>query len=414
MQLRSSMLRLQLLWFLSLLLMCILIVQPPCISARPRARARAAARTHAADINLARAAVAATTTNITTTTTTTTTTTRTTTTTNTKSNNKILIILLDGFRWDYFDRPGLTGYQNFLRKGSRAEYLKNSFPTISYPNYYTIMTGLYSNKHGFIGNTMYDPKHDTNFMGTGSYAQYAPYWWDDGDPLWITAKRQNKTSYFYHWPGCEVTIKNLEPDFCRRYTGLPSMNDFKDSIRQGLNNLVNNSADLVGIYFELTDKVGHNYGPNSPEIDQILKTSSKIIDDLLIQIEKLHLEDSVNVVLTSDHGMSEITSDRIISLTYVVDRSDLYYIYGRTFVAFWPVEGKLDKVYKALKNYHPNFTVYLKKDIPERWHLKEHYRVPPLIGVADPGWYVLHPHDIFPGFRGYHGYDNDDADMRGV
>ncbi|CAI9735417.1 glycerophosphocholine cholinephosphodiesterase ENPP6-like [Octopus vulgaris] len=336
------------------------------------------------------------------------------------TSSKLLIILLDGFRWDYFDREGLTGYQNFLRMGTRAEYLKNSFPTISYPNYYTIMTGLYSEDHGFIDNKMYDPKHKTEFLLGFNREQYDSYWWDDGDPLWITAKRQNKSSYFYFWPGCEVTIKELKPDYCRMYTEVPSMKDFKDSIKQGMVNFVNNSADLVGIYFELTDKMGHNYGPNSPQLESVLRETSEIIDRLLVQLKEHHLENEVNVILTSDHGMSQITPNRYIDLNPVLKVQDTHHLYGSVFLSIWPKEGKTNQVYNALKNYHPNLTVYLKHDIPERWRLKHHYRVPPIIAVADIGWYVITP----PGKRyptvdgqpigGYHGYDNEETDMRGI
>lgn len=333
---------------------------------------------------------------------------------------RLLVFMLDGFRWDYFDREGLPGWKAFLSNSIRVEYLRNSFPTISFPNYYTIMTGLYSEDHGFIDNTMYDPVHKTEFLMGANPEHYAQYWWDDGEPVWITARKQGKKSYMYFWPGCEVTIRKHKPNYCREYKGPPTMSEFRDAIWDGLNAFLDGSADLVAIYFELTDKVGHMFGPDSFQLKSVLSNLGDTLETMLIQMKIMHLTDSVNVLLVSDHGMTNISPKRVIDLNHALNMKDIQHMYGGTFFSVWPHENKVKKVYESLKNYHKNLTVFYKHEIPDRWHLKNHYRVPPIVAIADIGYYIIKPPDKhFPKVNGghmggYHGYDNMYPDMRGI
>lgn len=333
---------------------------------------------------------------------------------------RLMVFMLDGFRWDYFDREGQSGLKFFLRKSVRAEYLINSFPTISFPNYYTIMTGLYSEDHGFVDNNMYDPVHDTEFLMGGNPEHYAEYWWNDGEPIWITARKQGKKSYMYFWPGCEVTIQSHKPNYCREYKGPPSMSEFRDAIWDGLNAFLDDSADLVAIYFELTDKVGHMFGSNSNEMKSVLSKLGDALETMLIQMKIMHLMDDVNVMLFSDHGMTDISPKRVIDLNHVLNMKDIHHMYGSTFFGIWPHKNKVKKVYEGLKGYHKNLTVFYKHEIPDRWRLKNHYRVPPIVAVADLGYYIVKPPDKhFPKsngqhLNGYHGYDNKYPDMRGI
>ncbi|XP_033733261.1 glycerophosphocholine cholinephosphodiesterase ENPP6-like [Pecten maximus] len=341
--------------------------------------------------------------------------------------NKLLLFLLDGFRWDYFDRQeiNLPGFRRMMREGARAEYLLPDFPSLSYPNYYSIMTGLHCEDHGMVGNYMFDTKHNESFLIGVNRDQYHAYWWDDGEPLWVTAEKQGKRSYFYSWPGCEVTIRGVDPTYCKKYPMLsyPKLKDMQAAIAEGLELFSNGSADVVGIYVELPDKYGHKYGPSSAKLNQKLEEIDAEMDKLLDELESRDLRDDVNIMIFSDHGMTEVSETRVINITDYVDIEDIRVVLDAgANVYIWPNPGKLDKVYSDLVAMdNPYLTVLKKADIPDRWYYRNHYRTSPILLVAANGWYITTP--LLPRFfsyfgsgpmQGTHGFDNNETDMQGI
>lgn len=344
-----------------------------------------------------------------------------------RKDNKLLLFLMDGFRWDYFDRKelNLPGFQRMIREGSKAEYLVPDFPSLSYPNYYSIMTGLHCEDHGMVGNYMFDTKHNESFLIGINKAQYHSYWWDDGEPLWVTAEKQGKRTYFYHWPGCEVTIRGVKPTYCLKYPilGYPKLKDMQNAISEGLELFSNGSAEVVGIYVELPDKYGHKYGPSSQQLNQKLEEIDAEMGKLLDELETRHLRDEVNVMIFSDHGMTEVSPNRVINITDYIDTDDLRVVLDAgANVYIWPNPGKLDKVYNDLVAMdNPHVTVLKKEDIPDKWYYRNHYRTSPILLVAESGWYITTP--LLPQYYSYfgsgpmqgtHGFDNFEIDMRGI
>nr|KAG5703795.1 hypothetical protein BaRGS_009593 [Batillaria attramentaria] len=240
-----------------------------------------------------------------------------------QTDQRLLLILLDGFRWDYLDRGGvsLPGFRKVVQRGAKPEYLIPDFPTTSYPNYYSIMTGLHTESHGMTGNYMYDVNRKESFIIGTNHEQFNAHWWNGADPLWTAAVRQNKTVYMYHWPGCEVTIHGLTPTYCLKYTSIPSMDNFRTAITQSLAQLQFQEADVAAIYFELTDSLGHNYGPLSDELMQLLSDLDPIMEYLADSLATYSLSD-VNLMIFSDHGMTEVSRSRVINLSDVIQWDD--------------------------------------------------------------------------------------------
>ncbi|CAH1792812.1 unnamed protein product [Owenia fusiformis] len=332
-------------------------------------------------------------------------------------NPALVTILLDGYRYDYLEKAkelDLTGFGAILDNGVKADYLIPTYPTESYPNYYSLMTGLYCESHGMIGNYMYDEIHNTSFLIGTNPEQNASYFWDDGDPLWITAKRQGLKSVMHYWPGCEVEIRGLRPDYCAPYNGVPNKTMMEIAIDRTVEELSNGVA-YAGIYYEASDKKGHIYGPDSPVILNVTRE----VDDLLLQLhnklEDNNLIDSTNIMIFSDHGMVAIDPlQRVLNVSVNmenIERSFKSSIYSQ----IWPKENMTSKVYDeliALKDTLGHFNVYLKADLPERWHLKNHYRVAPIVLLPDEGYIIQLPDAKVNTNLGGHGYDNNVRDMR--
>ncbi|XP_048776920.2 glycerophosphocholine cholinephosphodiesterase ENPP6-like [Ostrea edulis] len=336
--------------------------------------------------------------------------------------SKLVVILMDGFRWDYFDNIDMPGFADMAKDGVKAEYIVPDYPSISYPNYYSIMTGLHCESHGMVGNFMYDSVRDKNFLIGLNPDQSLPFWWDDAEPLWVTAEKQGKKSYMFYWPGCDARIRGVVPTYCEKYTRATLLPDFEYSLQQTLGLLANNSADMIGIYLEVLDLYGHRYGVNSVELNNMLADVDKTLLDFRRNLSSLGLNDDVNIVIFSDHGMVNIT--KIVNITDILNISDIKIIFQESsFLTIWPVVGQVDKVYKDLVSAgKPNITVYKKEALPDRYHIRGHQRTAPIVIEPDKGVAVVSPWkcsecSVIPtgtADKGIHGYDNLIPEMRAI
>lgn len=353
------------------------------------------------------------------------------------SGSRLLVILLDGFRWDYLEQDGhmLPGFGSILQHGVKAEYMIPVYPTLSYPNYYSIMTGVHTESHGYVSNLMFDEKRGRNiFMDDANFPQekHEPHWWDDAEPLWVTAEKQGKKTYFYYWRECDVAIRGVKPTFCLHRPKVSQIPEMQYSIQESLNLFQNGSADFVGIYIEAVDHYGHRYGVGSKELKDMIKKVDDEIYNLIKQMTSLGLDD-VSLMVFSDHGMANI--QETVDLSKTLDMEDVTALIpeGST-VKIWPKPGLIDKIYDALQEVAKNgkITVYRKDNIPERYNLKGHYRVSPIFVEADEGVYITSPckcvgclqcnivytsiprYDGTDQMKGMHGYDNADSDMRAI
>ncbi|CAL1264238.1 unnamed protein product [Larinioides sclopetarius] len=345
--------------------------------------------------------------------------------------NKLLLILVDGCRWDYPDQDntGLPGFRKLAENGVRAPYVTPIFPANSYPNLYTIMTGLYPESHGFVQNMMYDSHFGDFFlMGPNDTASVA-HWWDSAEPLWITAEKKGLRSALYWWDGCQVEIRGVRPTFCRKYKYVGNawpnvIDDTQEALLTALQLLENDEIQLVQIYYEPVDFSGHKHGPNSVERKKAVKDIDSLIDLAQTEMASRGLLNKVNMVVLSDHGMTSTDSRglSVINLNQLIDIADIRYMvyYGATSMLL-PYEGKLEKVYDALKGI-PGLKVYLKEEIPEHYHIKHSRLTLPILLVASKNYYIkgldIPGKSIPTGSSislGSHGYDPYEVpDMKGI
>lgn len=348
-----------------------------------------------------------------------------------------ILISLDGFRADFLYRDLTPTLNEFIQDGISPKYMMPSFPSVTFPNHYTMATGLYPEAHGVVGNSFWDPSLQKEFYYTDPDRSLQPFWWG-GEPLWVTSERQNVRAAVHMWPGSEAHISHIEPAYVDKYNGSEKL-DLKVDRILGLLDLPGPldpgvKADqprpqLIAAYVPNVDGDGHMYGPNSTEIRQTIRNADDMLGMILYGLEERNLTHIVNVVVVSDHGMATTDVERLIQLEDLVDPNDFEHIDG------WPLYGLRPKNINDLDRLHeqvlektkgnPNLEVYLRdKDMPERYHFSNNERIAPLWIIPKAGWAIVDKNefDVEEGKkkgevyhpRGLHGYDHEHPLMRAI
>ncbi|PKS09143.1 hypothetical protein jhhlp_003757 [Lomentospora prolificans] len=348
-----------------------------------------------------------------------------------------VIISLDGFRPDFLQR-GITPRLNaFIKEGVSPKYMLPSFPSVTFPNHYTIATGLYPESHGIVGNTFYDPAIKGDFYYTDPSRSLDPKWWM-GEPFWVTAEKQGVRSAIHMWPGSEAHILHTEPSFLDEYNGKELLPKKVDRLFEFLDmpGMENNEVDikdtrpqLIAMYVPNVDGDGHTYGPNSTEINKTIKEVDTMLDQIFRGLEQRNLTNIVNIIVVSDHGMATTDVTRLTQLDDIVDLSKVSHIDGWPLVGLRPKDPEdLRSLYdQALNNTrdNPNIEVYLRdENMPERYHFSNNERIAPLWLIPKAGWGVVEKLEFAVADalakgevyhpRGMHGYDNLHPLMRAI
>jgi predicted AlkP superfamily pyrophosphatase or phosphodiesterase len=298
----------------------------------------------------------------------------------------LVLISFDGFRWDYIDRGESPNLKALAAQGVRAQALIPSFPTVTFPNHYTIVTGLYPEHHGIVANTMDDSSWPERFTMSSRWA-LDQHWWG-GEPIWVTARRQNLRSASVFWPGSEVPIGGIWPN---RWTAFDDDMPNVDRVNHALERLALPEAErpsVLTLYFSEADHVGHDDGPDSPEISEAIRHLDASLGLLEAGLRDLHLLDRTAIVVVSDHGMEPLSDDRVVFLDDFVDLSRVEVVDWGSVAQLRPRTGSASDVYQALKGKHPAMTVYKREEMPLRLHYRDNPRIQPIVAVADAGWEI--------------------------
>ncbi|KAI1872279.1 hypothetical protein JX265_001603 [Neoarthrinium moseri] len=348
-----------------------------------------------------------------------------------------LIISLDGFRADFLQRGLTPRLDAFVKEGVSPLYMNPSFPSVTFPNHYTLATGLYPESHGVVGNTFWDPELSAEFYYTDPSRSMDPKWWG-GEPFWVTAEEQGVRTAVHMWPGSEAHIMSLEPSFLDQFNGkekLPKkvarMLELLD--KPGLEDPSADTKDmrpqLIAAYVPNVDADGHKYGPNSTEIQKTITQVDTMLDQLFHGLEERNLTDIVNVIIVSDHGMATTDVSRMIQTDDLIDMSKVDHIDGWPLVGVRPKDpADLQELYDQAAEKgkdNPNFEVYLRdKNMPERYHFSNNDRIAPLWIIPKTGWAIVTKEEFdiedakTKGLvyhpRGLHGYDHEHPLMRAI
>lgn len=337
-------------------------------------------------------------------------------TTTTEAKPQVLLISFDGFRWDYLHNDFRTKYKldlpNFDKLQAMGVYAAEGniapFHTKTFPSHYTAATGLYVESHGIVSNHFYDKKLKKLFKK--SYRDLA--WWNQGEPIWITAKKQNLRSGTYFWPGSEVDWNGIKPDHQMEYDeSVPFEKRIKSSIEW-----LHEGIDLVVSYYHEPDKTGHHYGPDSREVADKVKEMDGVLGKIMEAIESSNkLKNNVNVLLTSDHGFYQISQEKSISLNEYLSVDDAIIPTTGSIVYLIPKQSTEEQILQKLEGVE-HVAFYKREDIPEEYHYRDNDRIAPVVGFPDLGWMVFPNASKFPWEtnRGNHGWSNKNPEMRPI
>lgn len=317
----------------------------------------------------------------------------------------VVLVSLDGFRPDYLDRPFARELRKLAARGVRALRMTPVFPTKTFPNHYSIVTGLYPGHHGIIANTMWDAGIGRTFSLGERAVMADPRWWG-GEPLWITAVRQGKRSASFFWPGSDVRIGGVLPTYHRVYDGRVPNAERVRGVLDWLSLPPDSAPAFVTLYFSDVDGAGHDYGPAAPQVDSAIARVDTAVGALVAGLAARGLDRTVNLVVVSDHGMAPTSPERQVFLDDYLDLSTVRVVDWSPVAAIIPAPGREDEVYERLHDRHPHLAVFRKRDLPERWRYRDHARVTPIVAVADDGWHIATRARPLRQAGGTHGYDD--------
>ncbi|MBI3403249.1 MAG: alkaline phosphatase family protein [Acidobacteria bacterium] len=298
----------------------------------------------------------------------------------------LILVSLDGFRAVDIDRLPVPTLRALAARGVRAKALIPSFPLLTFPNHYTLVTGLYPAHHGIIGNNISDPSFPERFSMSAKTAK-DPRWWG-GEPIWVTAIRQGRRAGTMFWPGSEVTIGGVRPTFTAPYDkNMPSA----DRVTQVLTWLAlpeDQRPAFVSLYFEEIDSASHDHGLESPEIATAAGHLDAAIGQLVAGVRRLGLDDRITIVAVSDHGMTSLSTDREIYLDDALDLRTVTVSEWTGVLEISPKDGDVEGLYRHLHGRYAHLAIYRREDVPARLHYRDNPRIPVIVGIPDEGWAV--------------------------
>lgn len=321
----------------------------------------------------------------------------------------VILISIDGFRWDYPEKTDTPNFDFLIQSGVRAKSLIPCFPTKTFPNHYTIVTGLYPEDHGIVANNMYDPNlHESFSLGNDSAIADSSWW--GGEPIWVTAEKHGLISATYFWPGSEAKIHGYRPAYWVHYNDTTSQEARVKQVLNWLDLPKEKRPSFISAYFSLVDDAGHQGGPDSQAVVEAIKEIDRVLGLLIEGLQERGILNEVNIMIVSDHGMTAISPEHVIFLDDYIDLATVHVIDWSPILALNPKEGQGRTIYEKLHGVNAHFRLYRKEEMPLRFHYRDNPRIPALIGIADEGWsfgthesFRTHPY-YFAG--GNHGFDN--------
>jgi len=311
----------------------------------------------------------------------------------------VVLVSLDGFRYDYVRLHGARHLEAMAKHGVHAEAMVPSFPSLTFPNHYSIVTGLYPEHHGIVDNRFYDPVRGEHF----SYIQTKDGAWYGGSPLWVLAEKQGMRAAAFFWPGTDVEIDGTRPSY---YLNYDSKIEDEMRVQQVLSWLRLPEAErphFITLYFSEPDHQGHENGPDGQQTIDAIHHVDAMVGELMDGLKSVHLP--VNLIVVSDHGMAAEQGDWI-NLDTFADltgfETDGLHLYSSD-------EALRQKAYLALQGVSDKFTVYRQKDVPAYLHFNDNPRIgDPLIIPNGPYAIRVHVPKDNPAkqpSQGAHGYD---------
>ena len=330
------------------------------------------------------------------------------------SEQYVVMLSMDGFRWDYAGRVETPNLDYIASRGVIAEYVKPVFPSKTFPNHYSMATGLYPDNHGIVDNNFTCPDLGLTYrLGDRESVENGDFY--GGEPIWVTAEKQNVTSASFFWVGSEAPVQGIQPTYWKRFDGRVPFSDRVDTVLYWLELPVEQRPRLVTFYFQEPDSQGHRTGPDSPEIDELVVVLDSLVGVLINGLKAMEHYKYINLIVTSDHGMTEVSPDRYVDISQYTPRDWYERTHGgNPMLHVNPKPGMLDSAYAILQTVE-NISVWKRTEVPERLNYGNNPRIGDLVILADSTWSIGwgKPRGTFYT-GGAHGWDNAKKDMHTI
>ena len=327
-----------------------------------------------------------------------------------KDKHYTVVVSLDGCRWDYpqlFPMP----FADYMAAKGVESGLIPSFPSKTFPNHYTLATGLYPDHHGIVANSFFDTQTQETFSLASAEQKLNPRYYG-GEPIWLTAQRQGLHTAVFYWPGSDVKGNNAHPDKFYMYDTQPrlTLQARIDGIVAELKKPTNQRPDLIMAYMEEPDASGHRYGPQAWQTRKAAMQVDSLLAALYKQILQLPIGRQVNLIVVSDHGMTWISKEHVVPIMPHLKKSWIKAIEGNIPANIYAADGCRDSIYTALAQID-HIKKWRKEDIPAYLHYGSNSRVGDIVVMPDIG-YVVYEDPIEAG--GQHGFDPTLSDMHAL
>jgi len=326
----------------------------------------------------------------------------------------LIIVSMDGFRWDYPDSVSTPSFDAIEKMGIKVESMQVSFPSKTFPNHYTLVTGLYPNHHGIVNNSFYAPEFDEVYS-IGNRETVGDGKFYDGEPIWNTAEKQDLKAATFFWVGSEANIQNMRPSIWKSYDHNLDYYQRVDSVISWLSLPEEQRPHLITWYVPEPDGVGHGYGPHSSQVDSTVKRLDQLLGYFMQKLSKHPLADKINVIVTSDHGMENTSAEKTLNIYEPLKKHWVKYaLGGNPIYNIQANEGFYDSIRLALENVE-GLKCYTNPDLPSYLNYGSNKRCLDFTVVADSAWSIITrtPKKDYPD-GGTHGYDIHNKNMNAI
>lgn len=328
----------------------------------------------------------------------------------------VLLVSIDGFRAGYLDLGITPNLGRIAATGARAEWMNPSYPALTFPNHYTLVTGLRPDRHGIVHNTMHDAALGDFSLGRREAVGDGRWW--GGEPVWVAAENAGLPTATLFWPGSEAPIDGVRPTRWLPFDAALPAPARVDIVLGWLSEPAATRPRFATLYFDQLDHEGHDHGPGSAEAHAAIRQLDAVIGRLLDGLSARGLDEAVNLVVVSDHGMAAVAAGQVIAVEDMVAPRDARLVSAGQSVGFAPLPGREEAAQAQLLGRHGHYECWRKEALPERWRYGDHPRVPPIVCQMDEGWDARTRERIakWPSTttRGSHGFDPALPSMRAI
>ncbi len=330
----------------------------------------------------------------------------------------LILISIDGFRWDYQDLYETPALDRIAENGVRADALVPVFPTLTFPNHYSIATGLYPANHGLVGNK-FPSKDRRRFYSLRDRETVEDGSWYRGEPIWVAAEKNGLVSAAFFFVGTEADVGGVNLSYWHSFDESISGKRRVDQVLDWLAMPDDKRPHVITLYFEHVDTATHRYGPGSKRSISSIKRVDAYLGRLLAGIDKLSIADDIYVVIVSDHGQTTVNSNAEPFLINTVVNIDGIMVVNHGSVAFLylpePNRQRSEAIRTAINNVWEHGRAMLRHETPDNWHVVNESRFADIIVQADPGYAVYSSRNRSWGASiGDHGWAPEHEEMHGI